>query len=552
MTSPSEAATSNQAAQKDYSSGSTREAVSQAKVIFGSALSDDELKPMLSQLTQDTDKLDESERKQLQEIASLLKSSEEEDDGSEAPFQADGTFELSAAEDHMFLMLAVRPPIADGQPVKSDQVVQYLRDQGVSKGVDVRAIQQAVKQAAEGEEAQDVVVVRGREAKPGREAQIERFGRSTSDGDLEPLSDRAIERSSEHPLFCRAGDVVLRYRPPQPGEAGHDAWGNTLEPPEPADKSVTCGKNVTADEAERDYTADVSGVVIFNGPHVEVRKALVLNKDITGQSEPVDFDGEVHAKAGVRNGGQVRATGNIIVEGTVEAAEINSTQGDVILRSGVAGRHRAVIRASNDVITRFAENASLLAGRDVRIQVGTLHSRLIAGRAIEADQGKGHITGGAVMAGESVRAKQLGGRGGVQTEATVGISKKTMDMLGRIDELSARVHQRKDTAVELADQMQRAVGDPRKLKPKERETYAKLRELQLVCDVHLRQLAERRQQLLSQSAEEGAGQITVLLSVMPKVQLTIGSATLEPEPDRGPITYTFDDKSERIVTARKS
>jgi uncharacterized protein (DUF342 family) len=546
---PSEAQSSHG---QEYSSGSTREAVSKARVILGSALNDSNLKPMLSQLTRDGEQLDESERQQLQEVASLLQEGDEEGEAGEAPFQADGHFELTASEDKMFLTLAVRPAIAEGEAVQSDQVVQWLRDQGVNRGVDVRAIQQAVKQAAGGEEVQDVVVARGREPKAGTDGRVERFARTAGDGEPELLTDRTIERSSENPLFCREGDVLVRYHPPQPGEAGHDAWGHPIEAPEPLDAEVTAGKHVQVDESGQKYLAEVSGVVIFNGPQVEVRKALILNKDVTGRSEAVDFDGEVHAKAGVRSGGQIKATGNIIVEGTVEAAEIQSTQGDVVLRSGVAGRHRAVIRAANDIIARFAENANLLAGQDIRIQVGALHSRLIAGRTVEADQGKGHITGGAVMAGELIRAKQLGGRGGVQTEATVGISKKTMDMLGRIDELSARVQQRKDNAVELADQMQRAVGDPRKLKATERQTYARLRELQLVCDVHLRQLGQRRDELLSQSTEIGQGEIKVLLSIMPKVQLTIGSATLEPDADRGPITFYYDDKSEKIVNSRKS
>jgi uncharacterized protein (DUF342 family) len=343
---------------------------------------------------------------------------------------------------------------------------------------------------------------------------------------------------------------VLRYRPPQPGSPGHDAWGNSIEPPAPAEVTCSPGKNVR--QEGNDFIAEVSGVVLFGKDEVEVRRTLIVNKDITGQDEAIDFDGEVHCKAGVRSGGKVKATGNIIVEGTVEAAEITSTNGDVTLRSGVAGRHRAMIRAENDIIARFAENANLLAGNDIRLQVGALHSRLIAGNTVQADQGKGHITGGAVMAGSLVRVKQLGGRGGVQTEATVGVSKKTMEMLGRIDELSAKVRERKDNAAELAEQLKRAVGDPRKLQPQERKTYAKLRELQLVCDVHLRQLRSRRDDLLAQSVESTAGEIKVLTSVMPRVYLTLGNASIEPESERGPWTFTFDDKNGKVVAERRS
>jgi uncharacterized protein (DUF342 family) len=546
-----EADGTTEAGQPVYSSGITREAVSQARMLFGQALSDAELEPMLNQLASNTDELDESERAQLQEIASLSQDEQADGEtGGDAPFQANGTFEINASEDGMFLMLAVRPPIADGQAIQSDQVVQWLREQGVQRGVDMRTIQQAVKQAEQGEEIHDLVVVRGREASAGRDARIERFARTTSDGDPELLTERALERAGEQPLFCREGDVILRYHPPEPGEPGHDAWGHPIHAPEPNDVSVKAGRNVR--EEGNDFVAELSGVVLFGQEEVEVRRTMVINKDVTGQSEAVDFDGEVHCKAGVRSGAKVKATGNVIVEGTVEAAEITSTQGDVILRSGVAGRHRAMIRAENDIVARFAENANLLAGNDIRLQVGALHSRLIGGHSVQADQGKGHITGGAVMAGQLIRVKQLGGRGGVQTEATVGVSKRTMEMLGRIDDLAARVQERKDNAAELADQMKRAVGDPRKLQAQERKTYAKLRELQLVCDVHLRQLHSRRDQLLAQSSESATGEIKVLTSVMPKVQVTTGNASLEPDAERGPWTFTFDEKNGKVAAERRS
>jgi len=396
----------------------------------------------------------------------------------------------------------------------------------------------------------DAVVARGRASRPGRDARIERFARATNDDELAAVSDRTMARSAENPLFCREGDLVLRYHPPEPGETGHDAWGHPIEPPEPKDATVQVKDNVR--QEGHDFFAELSGIVLFVQGHVEVRRTMVINKDITGQTEAVDFDGEVYCKSRVRSGGQVQAAGNIIVEGTVEAATLTSTEGDIVLRSGVAGRHRAMIRAENDIIARFAEYANLLAGNEIRLHVGALHSRLIAGHAVEADQGKGQVAGGSVMAGQLIRVKQLGGRGGVQTDATVGVSKKTMDMLGRIDNLIARVQERKDNAVDLADHMQRAVADPHKLQGQERKTYAKLRELQMVCDLHMRQLRERREKLLAQGVESAAGEIKVLTSIMPRVRLTLGSVGLEPESKRGPWTFRYDETDERIISERRS
>lgn len=532
---------SNPAGPEEYSSRLTRQIFSKAEQMFGHALEEDRLNSVLGEVVQDSQHLEETERHQLAEIAQLLSRSQGEE-GVGGALDCAGDFELTPSDDEMFLLLRVRPAVAGGRPVQAEDVLEAIRQRQITYGVDGKAIRRAVDQAANGDEVSDMVVVSGRHPSGGVDARLERFARRSSDSPLERVSDRDL--ASDKPLLCKQGDVVMRYIAPVPGEPGHTALGRTLDPPEPRDLEPVAGKNVQRHGDA--FVADVTGVAIFEGLSAEARKAMVIHKDVTPQDEPIDFDGDVQVHGSVRSGVKVRATGNITVSGNVEAAEVESTEGDIVLRSGVAGRHIAVIRAGRDVTARFAESTSIVAERDITLQVGSLHSRLIAHRAIEAVQGKGHIGGGMVMAGEKVRVKQLGARGGVPTHVTVGLSGETMAQLSHNDKLAARARLRREHCAELTGQIERAVGDPLKLNPSELKIYTKLRQLQVVCDVQIRKLTEQRRQLLADSQRDCGGRVEVLVSTMPNVELQIGDARADADGLAGPITFHYDSQLGQI------
>lgn len=529
---------------REFSGKITRQIVGKAADLFGDVFEEGKLDRMLSNVLQDADDLADSERAQLARITSLL--SQADGQSGDHGLHYAGDFEVEASPDGMLLTLHVRPPVASGRPVAANDVLQHLRERRITMGVDMVAIRRCVERAAAGEEAADVIIVRGRPPREGEDARIECFARRSSDSELQEMSPGARETGDI--LLCRQGDVVMRYIPPISGEAGHSALGEPIQPPPPQDLSPSVGRNIRREG--NDFIADVNGVVLFQDCAVEARKALILSTDVTRQDEPIDFDGEVYIRGGVRAGASIKATGNITVDGPVEAAEIQSTDGDVVLHSGVAGQHAAIVHAARDVVARFAESASVVAGRDIVLQVGSLHSRLIAHHHVLAVQGKGHLVGGVIMAGERVQAKQLGAKGGVNTDVTVGVDRQVMETLSQIDQVSARAKQRRDTCADLIDQIERAVGDPLKLSPKELNTYTRLRQLQLVCDVQIRKLNHRRKELMAECVRNHGGKIEVLMEIMSNVRVSIGSATLEPEPRSGACTIAFDEQKERIVIRR--
>ncbi len=525
---------------RDYTSESTRRLVTLAEGVLGADRELSNVQDVLDQLESLGDSLSEDQQAQINELAELLVDDPEAGAAAKSLSQ-DGRFACAPSDDKMELRLAVHPPLGRGEPVAFDDVVNWLKQQRITRGLEINAVRMAVSKAADGQTAQDVVIVRGRKPQPGTPERVQLFARRGTDRELEPITDH---RPADGGLrTCREGDVILQRHPATAGTPGYDALGQTLKPQRGQSYALSVGPNVEARDEQ--CIAKVGGVVQFDGHHLEVRRMLLLDQDLTAKAQ-IDFDGDIQIRAAVRSGAHVEATGDILVDGPVEAAHIESTSGDIKLKHGVAGQHEALIRAHGSITTRFAENATLFAGDDILVDIGALHSRLVAGRAIHMSRGRGQVIGGSAMAAELIELKQAGSTSGVATELSVGLSRQTMEAVGAIDEQIARLGLKQEQARQLADKIKRTVGDPKSLQESERKAYTSLRQVQLVCDVKIRTLTDQRDEVLADAARKAAGRIDVHTSIHPRVTIRIGDAELEFAEPRHRCRVVYNDKQQNL------
>lgn len=516
----------------DYTSESTRKLTTLADAFVAGDEGKDLLSGQIEQLANSIDELGDDERKQLEELTRLLQVDGEHADLVETLSQ-DAAFTTQLSDDRMLMSLSVRPALGQGKDLAVEDVVAHLRSEGIEKGVDLDAIRESINRASEGEMVEQVVIVAGRKPGVSTPERLALFARTTADepprrvlreGE-EDEGDVGHRADADGILLCIEGDVVLARVPAVRGEPGFDAMNEPIEADPPASVDVEVGANV--EQRDSVYVACVSGVVKYDGERIEVRRMLVIDRDVTANDPKLEFDGDLTIRASVRTGSVVKATGNITVEGTVEGATIESTGGDVHLSHGVAGHHQATIRADRDVYARFCENATMIAGRDITVDIGALHSRLIACGTVQLLRGRGQVIGGSAMAGNLIELKQAGANSGVETELHVGLDREVMEAVGRLDEESDRLRVRRDDAAELADKMERIVGDPACLTAEERRAYTNLRQVQLLADIRLRELSAKRDEVLAEGARRASGQVNVLGTLMPRVRVQIGDAVLE-------------------------
>lgn len=477
---------------------------------------------LLSELGEAQDALTEADLAELTQLARLAAASGG-DKVAESLLRRDGEFRLWISEDGMQVLGRIDPPRAGGSPVSVQQIIDMLRTQRLDRGIHLPAIEEAVRRASAGQTAANVVVARGRPAKAGKPAGIELFARRCADGQPQRVRSCDDDDARDHPMLCAAGDLILRRIPAEPGEAGHDVFGTPLPPPAVSDAPLEASRHVRVDGNE--YYAEISGQIVLTPGHVEVVRVLVLTEDVTRNQGEVCFDGDIEIRAAVRSGAVVKAQGHVTVHGAVEDACIESIEGNVTLRHGVAGRHRGRIAAAGDVVTRFAENASITAGGDLTVLNGALHNRLAAGRRLSVLGGRGQLIGGLAMAGQVLEARQIGAPSGVATQVIVGLDRQSMDALAELESRIVWTQQQAESAREVIDRLERTVGDATRLDPKTLEVFTRVKKIAIVCAVKLRQLCGQRDELLASSAASSAGRIEVHHVMLPGVTARIGSAT---------------------------
>lgn len=143
----------------------------------------------------------------------------------------------------------------------------------------------------------------------------------------------------------------------------------------------------------------------------------------------------------------IRAGRNLIIEGTVESAELFAG-GDIVLKRGVQGNLKGKIRARGDIYANFIEQCDVTA--DGRVEANyILNANVRAGSRIVVNGKKGSIIGGKVFALQEVSAYNLGNVAEVRTVIHAGYEQETYDKYSRL------VEQEKEIKEKLADIVER-------------------------------------------------------------------------------------------------
>lgn len=504
---------------------------------------DEQMQRQLAEIADAADALDPQQREQLEEIARLNAVMGE---GDAIQLNQDGVFELVPDDDRMHLTLSITPPLGNGKPVRTAAIVSELKSRGIRRGIDLARIQESVYRAGEGEQVDDQIIVTGRPPVPGRDERLEFFARPKSLAKLAKINPDCFEDTN--PLFCQARDRIARRVPAQPGKDGYNALGQPIPASEPTRAALVAGPNTELEG--HDVFATTDGVVIFDGRKIEVRRLLIFTEDVSADAGFIDFDGDVQVRAAVRTGASIRATGDVMVDGLVEAAAVRSTGGRITLRHGVAGRHKAIIHADRDIKARYTENASIFAGRDINIEVGALHCHLVAGRSIRLNRGRGRLQGGIAVARQSIEVQHVGTPQELPTRLTVGIPEPVLKKLTEIDQETHRKMGQVRRCTDLADQMKRLVGDPAKLKPEELKTYTRLRQIQVVTEHQITRLREQRQATLEAAETADNAEIAVGMKMHPGVSIHFGPAHHAVTKNHGPCRIMFEPRNAKIKFRR--
>ena len=203
------------------------------------------------------------------------------------------------------------------------------------------------------------------------------------------------------------------------GIPGRNVFGDEVHAKNGRPKPVPNGKNTVVREENFVY-ADLDGQIVDTGSKISIDPRLEIRSDVGVPTGNIDFTGSVSITGSVQPGFVVKATGDIEIKGMVSGADIEGR--NILISGGIQGMNRGKIRAKEDVKATFAENAEVEAERDICISDVVLHSNLRAGKRLVIEGKRGQVTGGMLVAGDEIVAKNVGNPANVVTRLVVGIN----------------------------------------------------------------------------------------------------------------------------------
>lgn len=343
------------------------------------------------------------------------------------------TYTLHVSEDGMLATVRFIAPSETGNRISYDDFLKDLQFQNITYGIQTGNLQEHFQ--SPGLFGVDIILAKGKEPVPGIDAQIQymfqtdlhRRPAQREDGSVDYFHMTTINQ-------CRKGDVLARIIPEKPGVDGHDIHGRTISPRLAKPAVLKFGRNITLSEDRRVITAAVDGHVTLVDDKVFVSDVYeVQNVDVaTGN---LDYEGSIQVNGDVAENFEVRAGGNVIINGLVEGAKVVAG-GNIIIAKGMNGMSKGFLKAGGDVVVKFLENARVVSGGYVQAEA-IMNSKVSSGSEVTVEGRKGVIVGGYVQAAKKITAKCIGANLGSATILEVGVNPLLKTQYSRIQKAIA-------------------------------------------------------------------------------------------------------------------
>lgn len=316
--------------------------------------------------------------------------------------------------------LSVLATVTEPGGLGTDSIEAALAAAGVTYGIQPEAIEGLCA----GEQKQ-AVIARGEAPRPGADTRFEPLIHHRRDSGRPALlpDGRVDYLNLGYAESVRVGDPLMRRIPPTAGTPGRNVRGEMLTCRDGHDRSfrrVGLGTKLSPEDPDL-LVATVSGLPTYGPDYVRVDPVLWLQSVDVGTGH-IQFAGTVIVAGDVAGGLRIDADRDVIVTGTVEAAEIRAG-GNVELRGGMVGQGSGLVAAGGSITARYLDNVTVTAGEDLYFEETISHSDVSVCRDIVAVAafGRGQIIGGTARAGRQVRTKVLGAPAGTATAVVVGM-----------------------------------------------------------------------------------------------------------------------------------
>lgn len=434
--------------------------------------------------------------------------------------KTDASVRVFITPDKMKASIMLIPPDG-GRALKMDEILAALEENGVTYGMDMETLENISKYPVYNE---NILVADGTLPVNGENGRVKFHFNLKEDKKPTITEDGKVDfRNLDLIKNAKEGEILCSLEPPSNGTPGKTVLGEEIPAKDGKPAVLPKGKNTEISEDGQNLIATINGQINYINGKVNVFQNYEVPADVDNSIGNIDFIGNVIVRGNVLSGFIIRAGGNVEVGGVVEGATIIAG-GDIILRRGMQGLGKGVLKSGGDIIAKYIENSNIEAKMDIKAEA-IMHSNVKCGNKLELSGKKGLLVGGTCKVGKEISAKVIGSYMSTPTDIEVGIDPSLKE---RYKELKSEIEKIEEDLkkAEQATTILKKYQVMEKLTPEKQELLARSIRTKVFYTNRIGQLMEEVTHIEMKLQEEASGKIKVYGYIYPGTKVSIGTSML--------------------------
>ena len=430
-------------------------------------------------------------------------------------------FIFDVSENRLYVQGRFYPPMNKGTLLSKEDIVQTLTQAGIKYGIDEAAINLFIKDR---KYCTDYILAKGAQAVQGKDAVITYHFNTDLSHKPRTNEDGSVDFHHLDTIsHCRKGDLLATLVPADPGIPGTDVFGNTIRPNRVVNRVLRHGNNIHVSEDGLQMFSDVDGHVALTDDRVFVSDTYNIPADVGASTGDVDYDGNVLVKGNVLTGYTVKARGDIEVLGVVEGAYLEAG-GQIVLRRGMQGMNKGILKANSNIVSKFIENAEVIAGGYVSTE-SIMHSNVSALGDIIVGGKRGFVSGCKLKSGTMISVKTAGSDMGSATLLEVGIDPRISEEFRELEKELTIMAEEKEKLIQALNMLRKRITPGAPVSKEIREILKQVTQKNVQLEAQTKVKKSRYEALRAQMENNTSGIIKVQDTIHPGTKIVISNVT---------------------------
>lgn len=397
-------------------------------------------------------------------------------------------------------------------------VESMIRDKLVEAGITYGIKEESIERILNRRE-NDVCIALGTPPQNGVNATIVRHFDAEKCGRPEEIEHGRVDfKNLNLFILVKKGDLLAERFPATQGTPGTDVFGGTVAAKPGKPIMLPVGKNTKIVEDHK-IIADMDGQVVLHNNKITVDPRIEIKGDVDLSTGNIEFNGSVTIKGSVQAGFFVKAEGDVDINGNISGGTVEAR--NITVRAGIQGMQRGHIIAQEDIRSSFAENAKIVAGRDLFISEAILHSDVSAGKRIICEGKRGIVAGGSAVAGAEIRVKSAGNQMDTSTKLEVGVNPMLREEYQRLKKDFVKAQDELDQAQKALVLLKNIPKE--QLTPVKHDLLLRLTKAQFPLAGTVKKYKDRLAEIEAELLTLKEGKIRISEFVYPGVKIIVGS-----------------------------